>query len=274
VLKVGILGAKGQLGRELVRVFGNAAIAYDRSHCDFRDTFHLRDDMLIHNKCAVVINATALNNVDLAEAKPASFIDINGASVMRLAHVCEDMNVPMIHFSTDYVFDGTAKFPYYEDAVTNPINNYGRSKLIGEMGIKMLHPRVSIIRTAGLYGKGGSKDKHGNFIDRIARKAQSGPVQVVVDQVTTPTYAKDLAEAVWQNLELFYSEGGVYHLTNEGECDWFRFAQEFIDPHKLIAVSADSLNLPAKRPKYSVLENSKLPKLRPWEDALHDYLKR
>lgn len=274
MLKVGILGGKGQLGRELARVFGNAAIVYDRSHCDFRDTYHLRDDMLVHNKCAMVINATALNNVDLAEKEPANFLETNGWAVSRLALMCRDMNVPLIHFSTDYVFDGKRKTPYKEDAQTNPINNYGKSKLVGEMSVNMLHPRGVVIRTAGLYGKGGSKDKQGNFIERISRKARSGRVEVVVNQVTTPTYARDLAEAVWQNLELFYSEGGIYHLTNEGSCDWFRFAQEFVNPDRLYPVEIESLNLPAKRPKYSVLANTKLPKLRPWEDALHAYLKR
>lgn len=274
MLKVGILGSKGQLGRELVRVFGDAALGYDRSHGDFRDTHYLRDDMIIHNKCAMVINATALNNVDLAESNPRDYLETNGWMVCRIALMCAEMNVPFIHFSTDYVFDGKKKTPYKEDAVPHPINHYGKSKLVGEMAVNMLHPRGTVIRTAGLYGKGGSKDKKGNFIDRLSRKARSGRVEVVVDQITTPTYAKDLAEAVWQNLELFYSESGLYHLTNDGYCDWFRFAQEFISPDKLHPIELDSLNLPAKRPQYSVLANTKLPKLRPWEDALHAYLQR
>ncbi|MCI0558909.1 MAG: dTDP-4-dehydrorhamnose reductase [Nitrososphaera sp.] len=273
--KIAILGANGQLGRELMTALHFEALPYTRRDFDFRHT-QLISEAFVRDKPDVVINCVAENRVDHAQRKPTEAVEINGFAAGRLANVCHDLDIPLIHFSTDYVFDGITRTPYSEHANTRPINKYGKSKLLGEMAIRLLHHKTTIIRTSGLYTYGGSSSKGGSFIESVIRKARlDGVARVVSDQITCPTYAKDLAEAVVKNLDTLCL-GGTYHLTNSGECSWFEFAQEVfrleginvpIEP-----ISTISLSTPALRPMYSVLANTYLPRLRPWKEALADYL--
>jgi dTDP-4-dehydrorhamnose reductase len=190
-----------------------------------------------------------------------------------------------VHVGTDYVFDGRTTRPYTEDDAPNPLGAYARTKLAGELFAQALAPRHAILRVAGLYAAGGSRGKGGNFVDKVLAQARAGkPLRIVADQVTAPTWARDVAEAMARLVPRLV-EGrapfGVYHVTNAGGCSWYEFARAALE---LAGVDADvtpittaELAAPAPRPAYSVLANDRLaaagePPLRSWRTALAAYL--
>jgi dTDP-4-dehydrorhamnose reductase len=230
----------------------------------------------------VVINTAAYLKVDECETSVEKAFLVNAIAVKYLAQHCARSGAVLVHFSTDYVFDGEKSSPYQEDDTTAPLNAYGLSKLAGELFARYCLPQQHIIiRTSGLYGPVGSSGKGGNFVETMLRLAYAGrEIRVVADQVFSPTYAPDLAKAV---LDLVGgSARGIFHLTNSGETSWHEFARQIfreagVAP-SLAAISAQEYASAARRPAYSVLANSRaaasgMHPLRDWRQGLRDYLK-
>jgi len=283
-VRVVVLGAAGQLGRELVRVLPSAeTIPLARADLDVGDTRAVaaRLDAL---RPDVVVNAVADNRVDVAEQDPAAATAINATAVGAIARACAAANAFLVHVSTDYVFDGRAHRPYAEADAPAPLGAYARSKLEGER-LARLAPRHAIVRVAGLYARGGSRGKGGSFVDRVLARARAGEVlRVVDDQVTAPTWARDVAGTLAALLPRWAAgtaPGGIFHLTNAGACSWYAFARAVLQEAGVAAtvepITSAALAAPAPRPAYSVLADTRLaalgiPPLRSWDAALRAYL--
>jgi dTDP-4-dehydrorhamnose reductase len=230
----------------------------------------------------LVINTAAFHRVDECEDNPHAAFQVNAIAVRDLALAARELGFALVHFSTDYVFDGRKKRPYVEGDAPRPLSVYGVSKLAGEFFLRTLIDRYFLIRTCGLYGAASSREKGYNFVDRMLALAGEGKtIRVVNDQRVTPTSAAELAERI---AELIHTRHyGLFHLTNEGECTWFEFAQEIfrqagLHP-RLEAIDSRSHAAGAPRPRYSVLENKRAKELAlqgfsPWPAALRTYLEK
>ncbi len=266
-----ILGAKGMLGRALTKAFETEeVITWDRDDLDITNEAEVMEHIPIVDP-DVVINAAAYTDVEKAEDEEQLAAKVNGDAVGFIAKSCAQKNIPVVHFSTDYVFDGTKQEGYLEtDTPGNPLNAYGRTKLLGEQKLQENTNRFWLVRTAWLFGPHG---KH--FVDTMLRLSEKGELKVVNDQHGCPTYTKDLAQAifkmVWEK-----SDYGIYHLTNGSPTTWFDFAQEIFKQSEkkvnVIPTSTEGYPYKAKRPLWSVLKNTKRPLLRNWHEALKDYL--
>ena len=276
-MKIMILGSKGSLGSELRRVFPEA-IAMDRSDLDIGH--HSRvEEILAELKPDVVLNAAAYTDVDAAEHNGAVAYNTNYHGVMRLVNSCDKSGTRLVHFSTDYVFDGENPNGYLESDMRNPSNVYGNSKAKGEEIVERSHGEHLIIRTSWLYGNKKS------FPEKIVSKARStGLLKVIHDQIGSPTYAADLADRIPKMLD---APKGTYHLTNTGvPCSWFDFAEDIVNlagiECRVVPRSTEEHNKEfpstAKRPKCSILLNSKYeitgPPMRDWRSALLDYMQK
>jgi dTDP-4-dehydrorhamnose reductase len=280
-MKTVVLGSAGQLGRDLVALLPGHVVALTRADADLTDAIRLRACLEAHRPDRVV-NCAAYNLVDRAESEPRAAFDANSWAVYSLAGMCRDLDATLIHFSTDYVFglDATRQVPWTETEAPGPVSAYGLSKLSGEYWTRMLCPKHFVIRTCGLYGLWGQGGKGGNFVETMLRLAGQGkPLRVVNDQRCSPSFTRDIAIAAIALIET--GKFGLYHLTNAGACSWFEFAAEIfrqagVDVH-LTPISSEEYKAPAKRPAYSVLDNAAAiaagaPALRPWQEALGDYL--
>jgi len=228
---------------------------------DIADAVRVRA-FLLDLKPAIVINAAAYTDVDGCEENREHAFEVNGTAPGYIAEACHESGSLFIHYSTDYVFNGERK-EYFESDTPDPLNVYGESKLLGERLIQENHDNFLIIRTSWLFGPHGR-----NFVDTMmALSRQMDQVKVVNDQFGRPTYTKDLA---FKTHELLGKEPGIYHVTNDGTCSWFEFAQAIIP--NAIPCSTDEFPRKAKRPKYSVLVNTKTTPLRHWRESLADYL--
>jgi dTDP-4-dehydrorhamnose reductase len=277
-----VVGAAGQLGREVVTLLGaDVAWAGDRAEIDVTDGGAVAS-LLDRVRPDVVFNATAYNRVDAAEAEPGAAFAVNSVAPHLLARASHDVGALLVHYSTDYVFDGTASRPYREDDTPRPLGVYGASKLAGETLASAAGAGHLVIRTSGVLGRGGSEQKGGSFVERIVARARAGePLRVVSDQVFAPTCAADLARA---SLALVGAGArGLFHVTNAGSCSWHDLACAALAVAGLEAsvepISSAELTLPARRPPYSVLSCEKylslgLPPLRQWREALPDCLGR
>ena len=272
-MKILILGYKGMLGQELVDVFekGNELVLWDRDQIDISKKKEVIEKVG-ELKPDIVINAAAYTAVDDAESNKDLAYQVNGYAVGFLATVCKEINALLVHFSTDYVFDGENNLGYKENHSYQPLNMYGKSKALGEKFILDIKPRYYLIRTSWLFGKHGK-----NFVETMLRLAnESKDIKVVNNQFGNPTYAKDLAEKVKELIES-RQPSGIYHITNSGGCNWYEFALKIFEladlkPNIKPVKSEEFLTL-AKRPTYSMLINTKLPPMKKWEEALKDYLK-
>lgn len=226
----------------------------------------------------IVINAAAYTNVDECETAKDECFAVNAEAVKNIAEACRNKNIHIIHFSTDYVFDGAAKQPYQEDHRCNPINTYGASKMEGERYLQSLSDNYLLIRTAWLYGVKGK-----NFVQAILDKAKTThKLSVVDDQTGSPTHTKDLAAAV--DLLIKQNAKGIFHITNRGSCSWYQFALKILQEagiHEIdvTPIKSDQLQRPAKRPTYSVLSMNKFIQttgktMQPWQLGLKDYLEK
>jgi len=259
VKKVLILGAYGMLGSDLQKVYPHADL---RGH-DLDITEGEKVASLINElNPGLVINAAAYTDVDGCEENRNRAFAVNGESLVPLAQACDETGSCLVHFSTDYIFDGTKK-AYDENEKPHPINAYGESKLLGEVNIRKNMSDYRIIRTSWLFGRNGK-----NFVDTmIMLSAEMPRVRVVNDQFGKPTYTVDLAK---KTQEIAGLDPGIYHITNEGICSWFEFARAIIP--NVIPCSSSEYPRRAKRPAYSVLLNTKTTPMRHWKAALHDYL--
>ena len=236
--------------------------AYSRVDLDITDKQALAD-VFDEVRPDYVINCAAYTDVDACESNEVVAFKVNGDAVKQMAVLCADIDAVLIHFSTDYVFDGMAD-GYDEDSQRFAITAYGESKLAGEKSIEVKMKRYFIVRTSWLFGKNG-----GNFVDTMLRLGEG--VSVVGDQFGSPTYVPDLVDAVLENLVEKKADFGIYHLTNSGSCSWYEFAVEILGDN-VKKISSEEYKSPAKRPKCSILRNNKLGALRDWREALKAYL--
>lgn len=260
-IKILIFGVGGMLGTELCVVFPDS-VKLKHSDVDIRDREKVIDSIK-SNKPDVVINAAAYTAVDDCEYNRELAVEINGNAPGYMANGCAITGAKLIHYSTDYVFDGSRK-EYFEDDAPDPINVYGQSKLMGELNIIKNMNNFRIIRTSWLFGVHGK-----NFVETMLKLSKDmSSVKVVNDQFGKPTYALDLAS---KTEEIIGLSPGIYHITNEGVCSWFEFASAIIRN----AVPCTSKEFPrkARRPEYSVLVNTKTSPMRHWREALAEYLK-
>jgi dTDP-4-dehydrorhamnose reductase len=274
-----IIGSQGQLGREITsRLDPHETFAATRANIDLADTASIHQGISQHQP-KLVINCAAYNKVDDAEKDSAPAFAVNAFGVRELARACESVGATLVHFSTDYVF-GSVGFrpnPYRESDAPGPLSSYGTSKLTGEYFVRAYCSRHFVIRTCGLYGKHGVGGKGGNFVETMMKLATAGKtIRVVNDQILTPSSASDVAAASLKLME--DCPFGLYHLTNAGQCSWYDFAAAIFELKKLNAdlqpTTTREYNSPALRPPYSVLtsEHRNAPKLKPWREALADYL--
>ncbi|MFN4179115.1 MAG: dTDP-4-dehydrorhamnose reductase [Armatimonadota bacterium] len=275
-----VLGAGGQLGSELVGILpAGETLALTREQLDITD-FSKVQDTLTKSRPRIVFNCTGFVRVDDAEENVEEAWKVNAFAVLFLAKVCAELGATLVHISTDYVFDGRKKSPYTELDIPNPLSVYGTTKLMGEFFVRAYNPRHFVIRTAGLYGRKGSRAKGGSFVDRILQKARTGePLRVVNDQVTSPTYARDFASHLVKLVET--EKFGLYHIANRGYCSWHEFASAIVQLAGLNAtvepITSDQIPLKAKRPAFSALVSVRLlsaglPPLRHWREALTDFM--
>jgi dTDP-4-dehydrorhamnose reductase len=263
------------LGHELAAAFSDGSryetLLWDREEMDITDQEEVMRK-IGEEKPQVIIKAAAYTAVDQAESEEELVYKINGYAVGYLAHAAKQVDALLVHFSTDYVFDGLNHLGYKEDhSLKNPVTVYGKSKKLAEQMIDDIAPRHFLIRTQWLFGSRGK-----NFIETMLRLAGEGKeLKVVNDQFGSPTYAKDLAERVRQMVEE-ERPSGTYHVTSAGTCSWYDFTLLIfrltgLKP-EVRPVKSEEFAAPAKRPTYSMLINTKLPPLRSYEQALRAYL--
>jgi len=281
-MRVAVVGANGQLGTDLVQVFADGAEVYALNHTDV-EIASLDSVTQSLNRFApsIVVNTSAMHNVENCEADPEQAFAVNALGCRNLALVTRDLGALLVHISTDYVFDGGKREPYVEEDTPLPLNVYGNSKLAGEGFVRSINPRHFVCRTSALYGRSPCRAKGGrNFVELMIKLGRErGSVRVVDTEVVSPTSTLQLALQVKSLCDC--TEYGLYHATSEGACSWYEFALEIFAQSNLdVNVQrADPNEFPAKvpRPKYSVLENRRLKrcgvnKFTRWEDSLREYL--
>ncbi|NPA75630.1 MAG: dTDP-4-dehydrorhamnose reductase [Euryarchaeota archaeon] len=277
-MRVAVIGANGQLGSDIMRVFGENAIPFTHDELDVSRPDTL--DILRKVNPDVIINTAAYVRVDDAEMHPEIAFNVNAIGAMNVARIAEKLGAVNVYISTDYVFDGTKGAPYTEEDRPNPINVYGISKYTGEIFTRNYSSKHYIVRVASLFGGAGARGKGGNFVTFILEKAKRGEeIRVVDDMFMSPTYTRDVAEALYRFLAE-KPEYGVYHMVNEGFCSWYEFAQEILDVANLDAqitrIKSNELSRLAKRPQNSALTAEKIKrysvKLNSWKQALKNYM--
>ncbi len=258
--KILVTGAKGQLGSELSELSSDYSqyewIFADRTQVTL-DNLDLLKTQLNEIRPNIILNCGAYTAVDKAESEKKLAFTVNHLAVELIAKYAKDNNVKLIHISTDYVFDGTSSVALDEEAQTNPINSYGASKLAGETACLKENPDSIVIRTSWVYSKFGN-----NFVKTMQRLMnEKDTVNVVNDQVGSPTYAADLAKAMILILEAEKWLPGIYNYSNEGEISWYEFAlsiQELGDYNCDVGgIPSSSYPTPAKRPEFSLLDKKK-----------------
>ncbi|MFQ5648881.1 MAG: dTDP-4-dehydrorhamnose reductase [bacterium] len=281
-MKIAVIGANGQLGTELCATFSRhhevMALTHDEVEVSDLESVQTRLRAL---QPSVVVNTAAYHNVPLCEQEPVQSFKVNALGAFNLARVTEEIGAVLVHFSTDYVFDGQKRTPYLEVDRTNPLNMYGLTKLSGETLVLNHCQRHFVVRLSGIYGRTPCRAKGGNFIMTMLKAAREKPeVRVVDDEVLTPTPVSDIAR---NTLALVQSGAfGLYHMTCQEACSWYEFAGViFSELHlqtPLEPCLAADFPTPVKRPLYSVLENLNLraiglDHMPHWKDALVNFLK-
>lgn len=276
-MKILVVGCKGMLGTDLMEVLKSShrVAGIDLPEIDIR----------VLDKCfekakelqpEVIVNAAAFTRVDECESNSSEAFSVNGDGPGNLARAAESIKALMIHYSTDYIFDGTKKSAYLEEDEPNPQSVYGKSKLLGENLVGSICRDYLILRTSWLFGRHGP-----NFVRTIVNSARDGsPLRVVDDQRGSPTYSKDLAAQTAKMIEA--SCRGIYHVTNNGSCTWFELASKALDwagirNISITPVSSAEFKRMAPRPKNSVLANSHIersgmPLMRSWQEAVREYV--
>jgi len=272
-MRIVVTGCKGQLGMALQDVLaGHELLGIDLPEYDICQGPAIRQAIADFGP-DVVIHGAAMTNVDGCERDPDAAYRINGLGTQNVALACQDAGAAMVCVSTNEVFDGRASEPYLEWDPPNPVGVYGRSKLAGERVTEMLLDRFYIVRTAWLYSRGGN-----NFPSKIIQAADDrGELSVVTDEISSPTYAPDLAAAIAQLIET--GQYGIYHFTNEGICSRFDFARQILEQGgrghvPLHPITSDQYERPAKPPLFAPIRNfcgaALGIRLRPWQEALED----
>ena len=281
-MKIAIIGANGQLGTDLKEVLSGSHEVVGLTHSDIEITDIDNINKVVTSvKPDILINTAAYHVVPEAEKFPDKAFLINGTATMNLAKVCQDNEIRLFHYSTDYVFDGKKGKPYTEDDCPNPLNVYANTKLSGEYFALNYCDKSFVVRVSGIYGKTPCRAKGGNFVTTMLKLAKEKPeVRVVNDEILTPTPTYNIA---LNTAELINTDAfGLYHMSCEGQVSWYEFAKAIWDTLKLqtplFPASVNDFPLVVKRPFYSVLENSELTKLGinrmpDWKEALQFFLR-
>jgi dTDP-4-dehydrorhamnose reductase len=275
-LRVLVTGASGLLGQPLSEILreDHEVTAVDISDFDLSAVSSIPE--IVKSRPETVCHLAAFTDVDRCESDPERAYQSNVVATRNVAVACRELGCPMLYVSTDYVFDGELREPYGIDARPAPLNMYGRTKLIGEWFVERHVSERCIVRSSWLFGEGGR-----NFVETILSASEEKKVlNVVDDQVGSPTYSKDLALALKKLVEK--KAFGTYHVTNRGDCTWYDFAVTILRlagkaECTVLRTASDALGRPARRPGYSVLDNSSYVRatgetLRKWEEALAEYL--
>lgn len=260
--RVTIFGGAGQLGVELRSEFtarGYVVTAFDRGQVDITDPSAV-ESAVTSSDPTVVLNAAAYNQVDVAEREPLASFQVNALAVRNLAVTCRQVDAKLVHFSTDYVFDGLARRTYREEDETHPVGAYAVSKLAGELYARAYLDNALIIRTSGVFGPGGLDTARGNFVELMLRLASGGqPIRVVADHVASPTFAPALASRTADLLD--YGAVGVFHLGGGEPISWYEWASKIFDAAGLTPplepADEHTFRTAARRPKFSALSNAK-----------------
>ena len=282
--RVAVIGSSGQLGRDLVdalettRRFRVTPFGHEQLECTDQKSV---DNALLSSGAQAVINCAALVRVDECENTPERAFEVNAIGALCVARACAKLGALCVYISSDYVFDGSKGSAYGESDVPCPINIYGASKLAGEHLVRQSAPRWLIMRTASLFGITGARGKAGNFVETIIAKAKAREaLRVVCDIHMSPTYSNDAAQGLLSLIEA--NTTGLIHLTNQGACTWYEFANAIVEtvglPGTVEPVSSDQYASKARRPANSSLVTERvedLPNLcafRSWKEALRAYL--
>lgn len=284
-MKILVFGAGGQVGREICRAAWPPSfelVALDRRAADITDAVVV-SAVIARERPDLIINLAAYTAVDRAESEPDRAWAVNCAGVAHVAAICGEDVAPLVHLSTDYVFDGCKSEPYHEKDAVNPLNTYGRSKEAGERAVRAAAPRHIILRTAWVYGAYGA-----NFVKTMLRLGAERPVlRVVADQRGCPTAAADIAAALIAiacRIERGATDWGTFHFTAAGSTSWHGFAEEIVDlalalgawpgeaGPRVEPITTDQYPTAARRPMNSVLDCAKIAALGisppPWQSSL------
>lgn len=278
-MRILVTGAAGMLARAVVAEFaarGNKVAGLTRQQLDITSAPAVAE-ALREYRPAVLVNCAAYTNVDGAEENPREAFLVNGLAVKELAALCRANEVRLVHISTDYIFDGEKGSPYHVYDPARPVNRYGESKWWGEAAVRETGGDYLIVRISWLFGPGGR-----HFVGTILKRAgEAEELKVVDDQYGAPTYAPDAARAIADLI--LAGARGTFHVTNSGETTWYRFARAILELSgsraNLVPCATADFPRPARRPRYTVLDNFPLKEvigyqLPPWEDALRRYLAR
>jgi dTDP-4-dehydrorhamnose reductase len=282
-MKTVIIGANGQLGSDCVLAFqkaGHEVAGLTHQDIEIADETSVADKLTSLSP-GLVINTSAMHNVDACEKSPLQAFAVNAVGARNLARLSNELGFVLIHISTDYVFDGIKNAPYLETDVPRPLNVYGNSKFAGEIFVQTIARRYFVVRVSAIYGANPCRAKGGNnFIKLMLKLARErGEVKVVDDELVSPTYTPDVA-----NQLVRLSEAGAYgiiHSTANGSCSWYEFAEAIFrltkTKVKLLRAAPGEFPMKVPRPKYSVLENSALKRLGiddmpHWSESLREYL--
>jgi dTDP-4-dehydrorhamnose reductase len=281
-MKLFLFGKNGQLGQELYKQSENLrfeVVSFAREELDITN-FKKVHELIRKHKPHVVINATAYHVVPECEKYPENAFLVNATVVRNLAQICEAIGSKLVHFSTDYIFDGSKRKPYKEEDLPYPLQTYGISKLAGEHFALAYSSQAVVIRSSGVYGgKQGSRSKKGNFALNILKEKDKASIEVSSEQIVNPTYAADLARSTFELLKM-KNISGIYHLANEGYCSWAEFTEEIMKlagiKARVIPVDRSGQSGGARRPLFSALKNTRAAKLGiklpPWQDAIKRYV--
>lgn len=272
-MKILVVGSRGMLGTDMIKELEESnkkftVTGWDKGDLDITNKEDIEKIYML--KPEIIINCAAYTNVDLAEKEREKCHEVNVTGVKNLVEYCKTNKVMLVQISTDYVFDGS-KESYDEDDETGAINYYGKTKEEGEKIITQNLKAFYIIRTSWLFGKYGK-----NFVETIKKLiSEKTEIKVVNDQIGRPTLTKDLAKAI---IDLISSkkQSGIYHITNSSKCSWYEFAKKIalLQKSDCLIIPCTTAEFPrdAKRPRFSVLNNSRLPDLRSWQEALFEYM--
>jgi dTDP-4-dehydrorhamnose reductase len=285
-MKIVILGAGGRLGAALLREYRDKfhVVGFNHTQLNLSDLGAVREK-LRNTSFDILINAAGFTKVDLCETQPDRAFLINAEAPRVVAEICDEKNARLIHFSTDYVFDGAKCEPYTEEDQASPISVYGESKLAGENNVLAAKSQNLVVRVSWVFGP-----DRPSFIDAMVQQAQENDeVDAVVDKFSTPTYTLDIAAMLPRVFDGNVS-GGILHFANAGQCSWREYAQWAVDccleaglPLRVKTIGVrklrDMANWIARRPVYSALSTAKYTKLtgispRTWREAVSDYITR
>jgi len=285
-LKVLLIGVDGQLGTDIYEYFSSMGAEVlglvglkDIDICDYDKSY----DKISASSPDIVINTAAFHNVDLCEDEIEMAFKVNVSGVKNIATICHNLNIPLVHFSTDYVFDGKKETPYTEEDCPCPLSIYAISKLGGERVVQYSLEKYYLVRLSGLYGYTGCVGKDSmNFVETMLKMAASKKkIKVVSDQILTPTSTTDVTEKLFEVIQT--KKYGLYHMTNTGSCSWYEFACRIFDiagvDADIVSITSKELGAKALRPSFSVLDNANLRSagisdMESWEEALKQYVEK